>query len=650
MLWPLVLVATLLLLTLRQVTELDIFYHLANGRSILEAGSIPRDNLFVFVETPGFYPNPSWLFGVLAMLVHSLAGIPGLVIGKALLVAAMFAVLSGVLRRQGASWPATCFWLWLVAMSCVFRFTERPHLFSHLLFALFVLVEQQHRERGGRCIFWLLPLAALWANLHAGVVLGVAWLALRLVGDLVPALLHERWPRISAKRPPKERLLRLGLTTLGAAAALFLTPTPLAIPRMILGSSGIDSIFPITEYLAPTPAAHPWFFLLVIVLLVLLAIRPRTVDAGLLLPALAFLLLSLNANRFIADFAIVATPLAAARWKVVANALKMPSWLGQPTLQGAGKLLLPLVLLAIVLVVPPVPGHFGFEVNRYELPAGALRFLDEQPLNGKLYNSLGHSGVGMFFLYPRYPLYQTSFFQVESERIIEAGLANRDPESWRAFLDKYQIAIAFIDITREQHSVRHFPPDQWALVYFDDLSAVFLRRDSGNKEVIDTYELQAAHPVTFLERGGMMGGISQDYAAVAVTELQRVLNWDDFNHMGHLMQAGYLRVLERFDDALQHYDRAIDLHPGSGIARFQRGLLRRMGGDLQGAEEDLRQAVKADPGAVTYWSELGVTLGMQGEYEEAISAFDQALNIDPVYQAALENREHAQWLWKGKQP
>lgn len=643
-LWPLALLTSLCALSLRQITDLDIFYHLANGRNIIDQGLLSSSNPYVWTDsgTP-FYPNPAWLFGVGAAVVHGIVGLDGIIIFKTLLVLTLFALLYRYLREEmiGVRWASLL--LWGVAMASAFRFTERPHLFSHLFLACFVWLVHRSRCDRGPSMYWLIPLTALWANFHAGFILGLGYLFLVLVAEV---LVRRPFSKNVERWFEDRRLRMLGVTLLASTVASLFTPAPLASYQFLLQSLGAGDEFPITEYAAVSFSATPWFFPFAITLVLTALLKPRCRDLTAVLPAAVFLVAACLSVRFVPDFAIAALPLAAERIRVLTD--KQSRHKHSVRWKWCADGLVPIAMVLLVFLFPPVGSTLGFGVKQGELPAGAFRFFAHHDIQGKLYNSMGFGGTGMYFLYPKYRLYQTSYFQVERERILEAYRANRSPESWREFLDRYQVEAVFVDTTREQHTMHFYPPPDWALVYFDDISAIYLRRWGINQQVIDQNEIRVAHPDRFFSEGGP--DPVRENAEAAIIELNRLLSLEDNSFLVHFMLGCYLLHKEQGgDEASTHLNRALELNPESAAALFQRGLFRRKQGDLEGSARDFARAAELVPGDAQAWNELGVTRGMQRRYSEAMQSFRRSIEADPGYVEAAKNLEHARLLQAGSE-
>ncbi len=162
----LVLYAALYLFTFHEADE-DLWGRMAAGRLAMSEGRVPREDVFAYVPTKPLWVDHEWLSGVVFYEVHRAFGGRGLLALRAVLGVGAVALLLHAAR--GAS-PWTVGFLSLAAWPLLaqgFNSVVRAQAFTFLFFALTLFV----LERGqGRVA--LVPLAALWANLHGGFVLG----------------------------------------------------------------------------------------------------------------------------------------------------------------------------------------------------------------------------------------------------------------------------------------------------------------------------------------------------------------------------------------------------------------------------------------------------------------------------------------------
>jgi hypothetical protein len=223
----LVLVAGLCLVPM---AETDLFFRLKVGDEILRAHALPRRNLFSFTFPEHPDPDPAWLFDVGVAALYRLGGFPAVVIGKTVVVVAVFALAHHLCRRRGASAVASALALAAAAWVMRERLVERPHLFS-LAGEVAVLLALTAPGR----LLWLVPVTALWANLHAGAFAAPLLLALAGLGALVDSRGRApQWPSFAAAA--------------ACVPALLLTPVGPGIFRYLAFHVGIFAVHPVDEF------------------------------------------------------------------------------------------------------------------------------------------------------------------------------------------------------------------------------------------------------------------------------------------------------------------------------------------------------------------------------------------------------------------
>jgi len=183
----------------------------------------------------------------------------------------------------------------LTAFAGAPNWTERPNLLSFLLF----VVTLELLDRKGNAIWWFVPVAALWANLHGMVVLGVGLVALIAVAE---------WLKVAARWNGADRA-RAKLLSLVAGASIlaaFLNPygPKLFIHafRLIKLVQGFVGEWASPNFHSPGPII---FLVLLLVTVAALAFNPEHKDPIDVALALAFTVLTLQAARNLAVGSIV---------------------------------------------------------------------------------------------------------------------------------------------------------------------------------------------------------------------------------------------------------------------------------------------------------------------------------------------------------
>ncbi len=155
----------------------DLWWHMAAGRWIWNAGTLNFKDPWSFTAHGHFWLNPEWLSDLIFHAWSSWFGMATLVWWKWSVLVGAFVVVFLVLRRlSGSSLASYLATLFAVAIGAPF-FDVRPQLYSILGFAVVLrLTLLPTRSR------WLLPIVFFfWANLHSGFIFGLVTLTVVLV-------------------------------------------------------------------------------------------------------------------------------------------------------------------------------------------------------------------------------------------------------------------------------------------------------------------------------------------------------------------------------------------------------------------------------------------------------------------------------------
>jgi tetratricopeptide (TPR) repeat protein len=86
---------------------------------------------------------------------------------------------------------------------------------------------------------------------------------------------------------------------------------------------------------------------------------------------------------------------------------------------------------------------------------------------------------------------------------------------------------------------------------------------------------------------------------------------------------------DRIPEAIEYWQRTVELAPGSVSAHNNLGIALSKSGSLEKAVAEYQQAVAIDPGNVEAQYNLAVALGQLGRIPDAIRQYEQVLQIDP---------------------
>jgi hypothetical protein len=211
------------------VRNADFWSHLACGRDFVNGTYNPFRGQEPFSYAgSSYWVNHAWLFDVVLFQLYQLLGGPLLVALKALLVVGVAWALLQVRRPGQDLWlPAVGTGLALLALTP--RLQVQPMLLSFLFLAVTLwLLQRSEAEGGGRVnTLWLLPpLFVLWVNLDSWFVLGLAAVALYVVGEAMQGRVFLPGAEAGAAPPVTEdaRVRRLALVLAVSVAACLVNP------------------------------------------------------------------------------------------------------------------------------------------------------------------------------------------------------------------------------------------------------------------------------------------------------------------------------------------------------------------------------------------------------------------------------------------
>ncbi|MCS7314883.1 MAG: hypothetical protein RMI94_03280, partial [Bryobacterales bacterium] len=178
----------------------DTGWHIRTGEYVLVTGRWPSRDLFSFSKPDQEWFAWEWLADVALALAHRAGGLAAVAFLAALIIALAALVVFRRMLRAGANAFLAMIVLMLAVGAASIHFLARPHVFTLLLWALALGLLECDRRRPGGSIWRLVPLTAVWVNVHGGFAALLASLALFAGGRAVEAYLEgarrvrEFWP------------------------------------------------------------------------------------------------------------------------------------------------------------------------------------------------------------------------------------------------------------------------------------------------------------------------------------------------------------------------------------------------------------------------------------------------------------------------
>ena len=454
----------------------DLFWHLANGRLIQSSDSIPRSDPFSFTMYGKEWICHEWLSDVAMYIVYDRLGPVVLSIAGGAVVAASFGLVAA---RCPASPFIAAFCTLLAAFASAPLWGARPQMISLLLASLTLYIAE------GRGPLWILvPLGALWANLHGGFFLGTVIVGVFAVGEAIDVL------RTKDKAGGWRAVTAPALATIGMAASPLLSPYGtklLMYPFETLFSPAMREY--IIEWFSPDfhNVAFQPLALLLLALMASLALSKKRPSSTHLLLLLGTTYAALSSGRHVPLFAIVAAPVLSeqianigARYRAGTSdagaedssthelLTQRPS-----TTLGVTFALLVAAVLAVSFVWRLRPVVSADQTDGpVHSPIQALQFMQDSGLGGNLFNKYSWGGYliwhgEMVFIDGRADVYGDEFLRQYMH--IYRGLVSPD-----SVFQRYDIARVLIEPGSALATLLEGSPD-WSEVYRDEMAIVFTR-------------------------------------------------------------------------------------------------------------------------------------------------------------------------------
>jgi len=512
---------------IRKVASLDVWWHLASGRWIVENGSVPTVDSFSFAIEGSDWIDVWWGFQTVQYLAYQWVGLDGLIILKTLLILAAFAIacLSVPQKYRGSFLVFVCL---IGAIISQLRFHIRPTAASYVFLAAYIFILEQYLAGKRHWIWLLLPLHSVWANFHGVSVVGIVVLLIYAVSEgwRIYGWQPESWSEFD-DRPSK--LLHL----LSAAAGCFLVSflTPYGIDRVTycwgqyfwMNSAEDPAFVLLTELWSPfgiEVSIHPitsfcyWAFTIITGLtFVINRKRLRLRDIVLYV---AFFHLFQSAMRNAVFFSLVAIPIAARNFGTWMESRIQredesessenseseekrdekagPRQKLQVLIRGhsRGMAQLAVSLLAILLLVDICSGRFyrrergdfefGLGIQSGLFPEGSVNAMARLPGPSRLFNDFDFGGYLIWKLHPDWQVFVDNRILVYGDVIRRYSKSRGYPAKFFDLVKEYDMQFALLKHTDSSNAslLRELARSkEWRLFAYDEVGVLFGKGDSA---------------------------------------------------------------------------------------------------------------------------------------------------------------------------
>jgi hypothetical protein len=437
----------------------DTMWQVSVGQWILDHRAVPETDVYSFTMRGQPWISTQWLAQILLAKAFAIAGWSGPVVLSAGAIAATFASLASWLSRRLTAGATLVFIAAALALT-VPHLLARPHVLAMPVMVLWFGGLIAAADRCGAPSFRLLPLMALWANLHGGFVLGLA-----LIG---PIALDAVWSAEPGQR--KSLILRWAAFALAALVASCCSPygwNSLLASRKILALG--DALPLIMEWRPADFGSLGAFEICLLLGIALSLLRGVTLPPTRIVLLLGLLHMAFAQGRAAEILAllaplILAVPLAGQIGGAAANSGAAPPARGVLFAAVAAALAAATFLYASV---------HRFEPNVRQSPVAAVAELKKLNL-ARVFNDYDFGGYLIAhgvapFIDGRTELYGEKFFV---DHNAASGLM--EPENLFRLLDQYHIEATLMRTQSAANKLLDHV-DGWHKVYADDIATIHVR-------------------------------------------------------------------------------------------------------------------------------------------------------------------------------
>lgn len=449
-------VLLVLALVLGGSLDTDGWWHLANGRWMVQHGQILKADPFSYTHPGSAWAHPGYPYEIGQYLAYRWLGFRGVDLLAGLMISLVFLIEWNAFKTRAL------YRFLLVGASIllsVAAWSGRPNVFTMLGLVLFQLILEAWRQ-GNRRVIWLLPVVMLaWANLHSGFPVGFI-----LVGASL----------LDVYRDPRQLKVLVGILLLMGLATL-VTPYGINLYREILNTAGraVEQSL-IQEWRSPDfHTLYGQFFLLAITAsLLMLGYARRPLRLSSLCLLVTFTALALVSQRNLALFAVVA-PFAWLSFLAPNPGLLAPVASSRPNPLLTGLSLAFFIFSAAALAFQ-WSATITRPVNLASFPAGAVEYIQENHPPGRLFNGFNWGGYLIWAL-PEYPVFVDSRADIYGDALILQSLqVERAEPGWQEVVRQWDIHTALVQARAPLGEA--LSRAGWQLCYQDQQAEVYTDR------------------------------------------------------------------------------------------------------------------------------------------------------------------------------
>lgn len=636
------------LLGVIKIEDTDTWMHLSVGKYIFEHKTFPVKEPFVYPSLDQPFWSPEWLFGLTFFIAYKLLNVYGVILLKASIITAVFYIL-----LKDSLWPHKNYIAAVVVLTFIvfmsrYRFVERPDIVLMLFLSFAIFALNSFVSENKKYIYFLPVTQILWVNMHPSAIVIAAPFAAFIFGGLAQKFLNNKYKLDLPLTPSTGQLKTMLWVFLVLLAVTLINPyftKPFTVPFEFVSQDWLKD--EIMELQKPTWELNKSPYLLTAAIIVSFLInirRPFLIHFLLLIP---FVYLSFSALRFIFFLGVIGGPIIVRNTASQFTAGSLQPFSESADGKGKTRAILNIALIVFIILSTAfavsgvksfsIPGKItGFGVNYDYFPEGALKYLDERKITGRLFNTFQWGGYIIWRDTPKRTVFVDGRGVLTLDLLEKLDLARINPaileELWRIY--NFNAAVlAYPIITSETIGETFSERDlalsskDWALVYWDDLSLVYLKKEGPFKDIIERDGYRYVKPTN--GPAAIRAKLNdKEYLSGLIKDLKRNIRETD-SSIAYAYLGFVYNETGRYKDAIEVFSRVRDFPLGNYLFSAYQGLgfAYNYLGIFDKSLEYYMKAHKIKKDAHVMYN-IGIAYMKLGDEKKAVEYFEEALKLN----------------------
>ena len=456
--------------------DFDIWARLIAGMGVVDGGHVLKEDFLSYTPVHTWWDH-EWGSGVVFYLFLKYLGPYSLIILQAILMFLIFFTASRIIKLRNNTQPYNILFYFFSVMAVMGTLNApvRCHMFSFLLFTVYIYLLERVRKGNNKLLFIIPLLTILWNNLHGGVVSGLGLLVMYAAGEFLN----------------KKEFVKYILTFIISSAVLIINPWGYEYIKFLLMANTMERTH-IVEWWGIFSKFHlfkhiifkTFMFAMLIIegINIFKSIKLKGVknwyckaDKVKYIVLLTTLYLAISHVKLMPFFAISALCFVYEDFYNLIEKYKFPVWKDK-ALYGMLLFISIFTLISKDFSVPPGMGTY---------PVKEVEFIKQNNLKG---NILVNFGLGSYVAYKTYPdnkifmdgRYEEVYYDYMVPMLKEFCLAY---PHWKQIFTYFPPDIIIIEKYYPVYNVLQKEGD-WKLVYQDKAFGVFLPKSKAARKFI----------------------------------------------------------------------------------------------------------------------------------------------------------------------